>query len=92
MLLRGTFAQAALHGELLFICLNGEYALGVINTVDTENLAGKIVIDVTNPLDFTKGMPPRIIENLGNSNSLGEEVQKAAPGAFVIKNLKHGEL
>ncbi len=83
----GTFAEAALHGELLFICLNGEYALDAIGTVDTENLAGKIVIDVTNPLDFTQGMPLRILENLGNSNSLGEEIQKAATGAFVIKTL-----
>jgi len=83
----GTFAEAALHGELIFTCLNGEYALDAIDTIDTENLAGKIVIDVTNPLDFTQGMPPRILENLGNSKSLGEEMQKAAPGAFVIKTL-----
>jgi len=83
----GTFAEAALHGELIFTCLNGEYALDAIDTIDTENLAGKIVIDVTNPLDFTQGMPPRILENLGNSNSLGEEMQKAAPKAFVIKTL-----
>ena len=83
----GTFADAALHGELLFICLNGEYALKAIDTINTENLAGKIVIDVTNPLDFTQGTLPRILENLGNSKSLGEEIQKAAPGAFVIKTL-----
>ncbi len=61
----GTFAEAASHGELLFICLNGEYALDAMRTVNADNLAGKIVIDVTNPLDFTQGMPPRIIEKLG---------------------------
>jgi len=83
----GTFAEAALHGEIIFTCLNGEYALDAIDTIDKENLAGKIVIDVTNPLDFTQGMPPRILESLGNSKSLGEEIQKAAPGAFVIKTL-----
>jgi predicted dinucleotide-binding enzyme len=83
----GTFAEAALYGELIFTCLNGEYALNAIDTIDTENLADKIVIDVTNPLDFTQGMPPRILENLGNSKSLGEEMQKAAPKAFVIKTL-----
>jgi predicted dinucleotide-binding enzyme len=58
-----------------------------INTIDKENLTGKIVVDITNPLDFTKGLPPQIVEGLGNSNSLGEEIQKAMPESKVVKTL-----
>ncbi|MFN2438302.1 MAG: NADPH-dependent F420 reductase [Chitinophagaceae bacterium] len=83
----GTFAETTLYGELIFSCLNGEYALEAIGPIKTENLDGKVLIDVTNPLDFTHGMPPRILENFGNSKSLGEEIQKLARGAFVIKTL-----
>ncbi|MBD0333585.1 MAG: NADP oxidoreductase, partial [Chitinophagaceae bacterium] len=51
-----------------------------------QNLNNKIVVDVTNPLDFSQGMPPRILEDFRNS-SLGEEVQKLLPNAYVVKTL-----
>lgn len=84
---QGSFNDAAVFGELVFICLNGEHVLQAITSINAESILHKIVVDVTNPLDFSKGMPPRIIEGLGNSNSLGEEIQKALPGAFVVKVL-----
>lgn len=83
----GDFNDAAAFGEIVFLCLNGEHALEAVKSIDADNVAGKVVIDVTNPLDFSKGMPPRLIEGLNNSNSLGEEIQKALPNAHVVKAL-----
>jgi predicted dinucleotide-binding enzyme len=59
----------------------------VIQSLEETNTKGKIIIDITNPLDFSKGMPPRIIEGLGNGNSLGEEIQRALPNGYVVKTL-----
>jgi predicted dinucleotide-binding enzyme len=61
--------------------------LDVVKGINEENLRNKIVVDVTNPLDFTKGMPPRILEELGNSTSVGEEIQKLLPNSYVVKTL-----
>ena len=82
---QGDFNDAAAFGEIVFLCLNGGATLDVIKTIDVASIDGKIVIDITNPLDFTKGMPPRLLEGLNNSNSLGEEIQKALPTAKVVK-------
>ena len=84
---QGDFNDAAAFGELIFICLNGAYVLDALHSIDKKNLDGKIVIDITNPLDFSKGMPPQILEGLGNSNSLGEEIQNALPKSFIVKTL-----
>lgn len=82
---QGDFNDAAAFGEIVFLCLNGEHALDAVSSINADSVAGKIVIDVTNPLDFSKGMPPRLIDGLHNSNSLGEEIQKVLPGAQVLK-------
>ena len=84
---QGDFNDAAAFGDIIFLCLNGAFALDAVRSVDPESIDGKIVIDVTNPLDFTQGMPPRLLEGLSNNNSLGEEIQKAWPRAFVVKAL-----
>jgi hypothetical protein len=84
---QGSFNEAAAFGEIVFICLNGEFAISAIRTIDDGMVDRKIVVDVTNPLDFSSGMPPTILEGLGNSNSLGEEIQKELPHAFVVKAL-----
>lgn len=84
---QGNFNDAAAFGEIIFLCLNGAHAREAVNTIKPESLEGKIIIDITNPLDFTKGMPPQILQGLGNSNSLGEEIQHALPSSYVVKTL-----
>jgi len=53
----GTFAEAAAFGEIIFNCTKGEAALEAIKQAGVENFKGKMVVDVSNPLDFSKGMP-----------------------------------
>jgi predicted dinucleotide-binding enzyme len=82
----GSFNDAAYHSDLIFVCLNGEYALDMIKTIDPKNLFNKIIIDVTNPLDFTQGMPPGILKEY-RTKSLGEQIQETLPASFVVKTL-----
>ena len=83
----GTFNEAAAFGDLLFLCLNGAYALDAVGTIQPENIDGKIILDLTNPLDFSQGMPPSILEGYGNTTSLGEQLQEALPTAHIVKTL-----
>ncbi len=83
----GTFAEAASFGEIIFNCTKGEIALEVFKLAGKENLKGKTVIDISNPLDFSKGMPPFLIPEFSNTNSLGEEIQKLVPEAHIVKTL-----
>jgi len=80
----GTFADAANYGDIVINCVKGEHALAMVESIAT-NLANKILIDLSNPLDFSNGMPPSLIPSLSNTNSLGEAIQKAAPQAHVVK-------
>jgi 8-hydroxy-5-deazaflavin:NADPH oxidoreductase len=82
---QGDFNDAAAFGDIVFLCLNGAHALDAVHAISTDSINGKIVVDVTNPLDFSKGMPPGLLEGLNNSTSLGEEIQSALPGAKVVK-------
>lgn len=84
---QGDFNDAAGFGDLVFLCLNGAHALDALRLVNNDSLVDKIVVDVTNPLDFSQGMPPRILPGLGNETSLGEQIQKALPRAHVVKAL-----
>lgn len=84
---QGTYADTAKFGELIFNCTKGENALDVMNLAEEKNLANKILIDVSNPLDFSKGMPPTLIPSLANTNSLGEAIQKLLPQTHVVKTL-----
>ncbi len=79
------FADAAGHGELVFNCTAGVASLEALDAAGSENLAGKILIDVANPLDFSKGMPPTL--TVCNDDSLGEQIQRAYPEAKVVKAL-----
>ncbi len=81
----GTFADAAAFGELVFNCTNGSGALDALRAAGAKNLDGKILIDLSNALDFSKGMPPSLFA--GNTDSLGENIQKEFPGAKVVKTL-----
>jgi 8-hydroxy-5-deazaflavin:NADPH oxidoreductase len=84
---QGTFADAAEFGEWVFNCTGGGVSLDVLKMAGTQNLSGKILVDVANPLDFSKGMPPVLIPSLSNTTSLGEEIQKALPETKVVKTL-----
>ncbi len=82
-----TFYEAAAFGELVINVSKGMNALDVIKLAGPNNLKGKVLIDITNPLDFSKGMPPSLIPELSNTNSLGEEIQKMLPETKVVKTL-----
>jgi 8-hydroxy-5-deazaflavin:NADPH oxidoreductase len=84
---QGTFADAAAFGDVILVCTKGDVTLDAVRLTGVDNLKGKVVIDVSNPLDFSKGMPPSMIPELTNTNSLGEEVQKLIPASYVVKAL-----
>lgn len=81
----GTFADAAEFGQMLFNCTKGEHSLDVLDQAGAANLAGKILVDVSNPLDFEKGFPPSL--SVCNDDSLGEQIQRAHPALKVVKAL-----
>jgi hypothetical protein len=83
----GSFAEAAAFGELVVNATNGSNSLTALILAGTKNLAGKVLIDISNPLDFSNGMPPSLLPGLNNTNSLAEEIQKTFPDAMVIKTL-----
>jgi 8-hydroxy-5-deazaflavin:NADPH oxidoreductase len=82
---QGTFADAAAFGEIIFNCTAGVGSLAALEAAGAKNLAGKILIDVSNPLDFSKGMPPTL--TVCNTDSLGEQLQRAFPQTKVVKTL-----
>ncbi len=84
---QGTFADAAAHCEIVFNCTSGSVSLDALKMAGASNLKGKVLIDVSNPLDFSKGMPPSLYPSLSNTTSVGEEIQKAFPEAMVVKTL-----
>lgn len=82
----GTFAEASAFGELIFNCTKGESAIAALKLAG-QNLNGKVLVDVSNPLDFSKGVPPSLIPTLSNTHSLGEEIQNNFPEVSVVKTL-----
>ncbi len=82
---QGTFADAARHGEIAFNCTAGTASLEALKAAGAENLKGKLLLDIANPLDFSKGMPPRVL--VGPDDSLGEQIQRAFPDTRVVKTL-----
>jgi hypothetical protein len=83
----GIFSEAAAFGELIVLAVNGAVALEALSAAGEANLAGKVLIDITNPLDFSNGMPPSLVPELSNTNSLGETIQKTYPNSRVVKAL-----
>ncbi len=79
----GTFADAAAFGEMLFNCTAGTASLEALRAAGADPLAGKILIDVANPLDFSHGMPP--VLSVCNTDSLAEQIQREFPGTKVVK-------
>ena len=81
----GTFQEAATFGEIILNATIGAKSIEALRMADVKNLEGKILIDVSNPLDYSKGMPPSLLPELSNTNSLGEEIQKTFPDVRVVK-------
>ncbi|HEY8142810.1 MAG TPA: NAD(P)-binding domain-containing protein [Kofleriaceae bacterium] len=79
----GTFAEAAAFGEMVALCCLGAAIESVLGLAGAKNLAGKVLIDATNPLDFSRGFPPRLASM--EDGSAGQTVQRLAPGARVVK-------
>jgi hypothetical protein len=80
-----TFAQAATHGEIILNATSGSASLEALKLAGAGNLSGKTLIDISNPLDFSKGMPPSLF--VSNTDSLGEQIQRAFPEVKVVKAL-----
>jgi predicted dinucleotide-binding enzyme len=80
-----SFADAAAHGEIIVNATNGGGSIDALTAAGAANLAGKVVMDVANPLDFSHGMPPSL--NPVNTDSLAEQIQRAFPEARVVKTL-----
>jgi 8-hydroxy-5-deazaflavin:NADPH oxidoreductase len=80
-----TFQEAAVYGEIIVNATAGAASLEALRMAGEENLHGKVLIDVSNPLDFSRGMPPTLA--MCNTTSLAEEIQGAFPEARVVKSL-----
>jgi 8-hydroxy-5-deazaflavin:NADPH oxidoreductase len=81
----GTFQEAASYGELVINATAGTASLEALVLAGNENLRGKILIDIANPLDFSQGFPPSLA--VCNTDSLGERIQEAFTETRVVKAL-----
>jgi 8-hydroxy-5-deazaflavin:NADPH oxidoreductase len=81
----GTFDEAAEFGEILFNCTSGKGTLSAFESIKTANLNNKVLVDVANPLDYSRGMPP--VLTVCNYDSLGEQIQLEHPLLRVVKAL-----
>jgi predicted dinucleotide-binding enzyme len=81
----GSFADTARHGEMVFNATNGAGSLNALALAGEENLADKILVDVSNPLDFSNGFPPSL--TVSGTDSLAEQIQRAFPNTRVVKTL-----
>jgi 8-hydroxy-5-deazaflavin:NADPH oxidoreductase len=79
------FASVAAAADVVVNATNGSGSLAALHAAGAANLAGKVVIDVSNPLDFSHGFPPTL--TVKDTDSLGEQVQRAFPEALVVKSL-----
>ncbi len=82
----GTFGEAAAHSEMVVNATAGAVSLEALEQAGEDNLNGKILIDIANPLDFSQGMPPTL--SVSNTDSLGEQIQRRFPEAKVVKTLQ----
>lgn len=79
----GSFAEAAAFGDVIVLATLGSGTESAIDMAGRDAFAGKVVIDTTNPLDFSSGMPPRLF--VGHTDSLGERIQRWLPSSRVVK-------
>jgi predicted dinucleotide-binding enzyme len=82
----GTFADAAAFGEIVVNATSGLGSIEAVRAAGKENLRGKLLVDISNPLDFSKGMPPTLVTGPAGE-SLGERIQAELPETRVVKTL-----
>lgn len=82
-----TFNEAAAYGEVIINATRGDASMNALEHCGTENLRNKVLVDVGNPLDGSRGMPPTLLPDLSNTHSLGEEIQMKYPETKVVKTL-----
>ena len=80
-----TFAEAARAAEVVFNATSGDVSLQALQAAGPENLRAKVLVDVSNPLDFSAGFPPTLF--VKDTDSLGEQIQRAFPETLVVKSL-----
>ncbi len=80
-----SFADAAAGAELVVNATGGGGAIEALTLAGADDLAGKVLLDVSNPLDFSGGFPPSLF--VSNTDSLAEQIQRAFPAARVVKSL-----
>lgn len=80
-----TYADAAAHAQVVVNATSGQASLEVLALAGAENLDGKVLIDIANPLDFSQGMPPTLF--VKDTDSLGEQIQRTFPDTRVVKTL-----
>jgi 8-hydroxy-5-deazaflavin:NADPH oxidoreductase len=78
----GTFADAARFGDVVILSVRGSAAENVLESAGLESFDAKVLIDASDPLDFSSGRPGLFV---GTTDSLGERVQRLAPTALVVK-------
>jgi predicted dinucleotide-binding enzyme len=81
----GSFSATAGHGDIVFNATNGAGSLEALKLAGESNLNGKVLVDISEPLDFSNGMPPSLF--VSNTDSLGEQIQRAFPQVKVVKTL-----
>lgn len=80
-----SFADAAAGSDIVVNATSGTGSVDALTAAGAANLAGKVIVDIANPLDFSQGFPPSL--NPVNMDSLGEQIQRAFPDARVVKTL-----
>ena len=80
-----TFRDAAADADLVINATNGAHSVEVLRSAGEAHLDGKTLIDVSNPVDFSRGFPLTLF--VKDTDSLGETLQREFPKAHVVKAL-----
>lgn len=79
------YAHAAGGAELVVNATNGAGSLEALRMAGVERLSSKVLVDVSNPLDFSHGMPPSLLAEYTGATSLAERIQAEFPETRVVK-------
>jgi predicted dinucleotide-binding enzyme len=80
-----TFADAAAGAELIVNATSGTASIPALTAAGRDNLVGKVLLDISNPLDFSRGFPPSLF--VKDTDSLAEQIQREFPELKVVKTL-----